>query len=134
MPVKIWGNWHLFIYFCLLSFFRAAPVAYGGSQPRGLIGVVAAHLHYTSRQCWILNPLSKARDWTATSWFLVRFVSAVPLQELCYGHFFILFTRMWIFNIKKCTYSLSQRSFLSSRNPSYRKYQYIRMKNKDVYY
>ena len=32
---------HLFI-FCF--FFRAAPVAYGGSQARGLIGVAAASL------------------------------------------------------------------------------------------
>ena len=30
----------------------------------------------------ILNPLSEARDRTATSWFLVRFVSAAPRQEL----------------------------------------------------
>ena len=34
--------------FCfLLFFFRAAPVAYGGSQARGLIGAVAASLHHS---------------------------------------------------------------------------------------
>ena len=30
--------------FCL---FRAAPVAYGGSQARGLIGAIAASLHHS---------------------------------------------------------------------------------------
>ena len=33
--------------FCLLSFFRAALTAYGGSQARGLIGVVAAGLRHS---------------------------------------------------------------------------------------
>ena len=65
-----------FLPFCL---FRAAPAAHGGSQARGWIGAVATDLHHShskarselflqptqsSRQCWILNPLSKARDWT----------------------------------------------------------------------
>ena len=31
--------------FCLFAFSRATPVAYGGSQARGLIGAVAAGLH-----------------------------------------------------------------------------------------
>ena len=30
-----------------LSFFRAAPSAYGGSQARGQIGAVAAGLHHS---------------------------------------------------------------------------------------
>ena len=70
----------LFIYFGLFAFSRAALSAYGGSQAGGLIGVVAVglrhsptatwdpspicNLHHSSRQCWILNPLGKARDWT----------------------------------------------------------------------
>ena len=33
---------YFFKFFCLLSFFRAAPVAHGGSQARGLIRAVAA--------------------------------------------------------------------------------------------
>ena len=56
-----------------------APAAYGGSQARGPIGAVATglrqshsnqdpshvcNLHHSSRQRRILNPLSKARDWT----------------------------------------------------------------------
>ena len=48
----------LFIY-CL---FRATPVAYGGSQARGPIGAVAAGLHHSLWQRWILNPWSEARD------------------------------------------------------------------------
>ena len=68
-----------FFFFCLFAFSRAAPTAYGGSQGRGLIGVVAlaytratatwdpscvCNLHHSSGQNWILNPLSKARDRT----------------------------------------------------------------------
>ena len=62
--------------FCI---FRAKPVAYGGSQARGWIRTTAASPHHnhsnarseprlrpnhSSQQCWIHNPLSKARDWT----------------------------------------------------------------------
>ena len=60
-----------FFFFCL---FRATPAAYRGSQPRGLIRAVAAglhhsfsnicDLHHSSWQCWILDPLSEARDQT----------------------------------------------------------------------
>jgi len=35
----------IYIYFCLFAFSRAIPVAYGGSQARGLIGAVATGLH-----------------------------------------------------------------------------------------
>ena len=37
-------------------------------------------LHHSSQQCQILNPLSEARKQTHN--FMVRFVSAVPQQEL----------------------------------------------------
>ena len=65
-----------FAYF-LFVFSRAAPLAHGGSQARGLIGAVASGLHHShsnldpshvfdlhcsSWQRWILNPLSEARD------------------------------------------------------------------------
>ena len=48
---KTWEEWHsftfiyLFIYFCLFAFSRAALVAHGDSQARGLIGAVATGLH-----------------------------------------------------------------------------------------
>jgi len=49
----------LFSFFCL---FRAALMAYGGSQARGRIRATAASLHHSSRQHQILNPLSEVRD------------------------------------------------------------------------
>ena len=92
---KFWWNlgWGLYPFgrkpatklFLFLAFFfglfRAAPAAYGGgSQPRGLMGAVAAglyttataawdpshvgDLHHSSQQHQALNPLSKARDQT----------------------------------------------------------------------
>ena len=58
-------------------FFRATPMAYGSSQPRGQIGATATpqpqqrwdpnhicDLYHSSRQCRIPNPLSGARDRT----------------------------------------------------------------------
>ena len=66
-----------FLSFCLS--FGAAPAAYGGSQARGPIGAVAptcatatatqnlsqvCHLHHSSWQYQILNPLREARDRT----------------------------------------------------------------------
>ena len=53
-----------FFFLSFFSFFRAAPMACGGSQARDLIGVVAASPHHSSQQRQILNPLSKARDQT----------------------------------------------------------------------
>ena len=47
----------------------AASEVYGGSWARGQMRAVAAgHSNVRSklRQCWIFNPLSKARDWTCT--------------------------------------------------------------------
>ena len=39
-------------------------------------------LHHSLRQQQILNPLSGARDRTASSWILVWFVTIEPQQEL----------------------------------------------------
>ena len=72
-------SWKMFGLFPLLSFvfFRASLKAYGGSQASSRIRATAASLHHShssadpssicdpyhsSRQCPILNPLSKARD------------------------------------------------------------------------
>ena len=73
-PFKVYfkGRSPFFFLFCL---FRATPLAYEGSHARGLIGAVAAGLHYShshagsephcsSRQCQILNPMSEARGRT----------------------------------------------------------------------
>ena len=69
-----------FVLFCFVfCLFRAAPMAYGGSQASGPIGTVAADLHHSyisvgsEPRLWptpqlmairILNPLSRARDGT----------------------------------------------------------------------
>ena len=64
-----------FLFFC---FFRVTLAAHGSSQARGPIGAAGASLHHShpmpdvscvcdlhhsSQQCWILNPLSEAKDW-----------------------------------------------------------------------
>ena len=53
--------------FCFCLLFRAALEACAGSQARGRIRATATGLHHnhSSRQCWILNPLSEARDQTS---------------------------------------------------------------------
>ena len=70
--LTFWG-----VFVCLL--FRAVLLAHGGSQARGKLELslpayttaTAARdpsrtcdLHHSSRQCWVLNPLSEARDRT----------------------------------------------------------------------
>ena len=39
-------HFSLFFFFCLFAISWAAPVAYGGSQARGLIGAAATGLHH----------------------------------------------------------------------------------------
>ena len=79
------------LYFFGFCPFRATPMAYGGSQARGPIGVAATglttatatpdpsrifDLQHSSWQRQILNPLSEARDQThnlmAPSWIRFR--------------------------------------------------------------
>ena len=71
---------YLFIFIYLFLLFRAAPMAYGGSQAKGLIRPTAAgllayaiampdpsyvyDLHHRSWQHWILNPLSETGNQT----------------------------------------------------------------------
>ena len=83
---------YLFLYYCLFAFSRAAPVAYGDSQAKGLIGAVATGLsqsHSNEGSKPRLQPTyttahSNAESLTqwarpgiepATSWFLVGFVN-----------------------------------------------------------
>ena len=71
----------LFLFLFLFLIFTAALVTCGRSPARGLIRAAAAGLHHSaatatpdlshvgnlyhvSRQCWILNPPSEARNWT----------------------------------------------------------------------
>ena len=85
----------LFFFF----FFTAAHVAYGASQARGLIGVVAASLNHTttmwdptricnhsSRQHWSFNPLGKDRNRTCVLMVTsqIHFCWAMKLPSLLF--------------------------------------------------
>ena len=75
-----------FFFFFVFCLFRAAPMAYGVSQARGLIGAAAASLHHShtrseSPSATYTTAHGNARSLThwwrpgiepATSWFLVR--------------------------------------------------------------
>ena len=55
-----------YLFVCLVSFFRATPVAHGGSQARGWIRAAAASLHHShsnvgSQPCLRLTPGLTAR-------------------------------------------------------------------------
>ena len=84
------------LFYFIFLLFRAALAAYGGSQARGRIGAVAAglyhsHIRFKPRlpstpaahgNAGSLTQRAEARDQTATSWFLVGFLSAAPRGEL----------------------------------------------------
>ena len=82
--IAVGGGLSFFVFF-----FRATPTAYGSSQARGRIGAAVTSLHHSHssarsephlqptpslQQCWILSPMSRARDQTHlfmdTSWLL----------------------------------------------------------------
>ena len=85
-------NWNIIEVFCLFLLFMVKPEVFGSSQGRGQIGVwsfscqprpqpkqhpdpsCVCDLHHNSQHRWILNSLSKVRDWTRilmdTTWFL----------------------------------------------------------------
>ena len=106
------GGWYalfyLFTYFYLLSFvlffffLRASPwhmeVPRLGVESELLLPAYATatttpdprhvcDLHHSSQQCWILNPLSEARDQTCNLMVPAGFVSAAPRRE---RHLFFL--------------------------------------------
>jgi len=73
------ANWRLTVFlFFFFLLFTAAPVVYSISQARSRESELqlpacttatatwnpslVCNLHHSSRQCWILNPLSRARD------------------------------------------------------------------------
>ena len=96
--ICIWQNsffyrilFSLYLFYLFIGIFRAAPMAYGGSQDRGPIRAAIASLHHShskvgSEPClWptlqltamqIVNPLSEARNWTSNlmvpSWIPFR--------------------------------------------------------------
>ena len=50
-------------------------------------------LHHSSRQRWILNPLSEARDQSLVLMILVGFITAEPQWGLQTSNFFTVFSR-----------------------------------------
>ena len=99
----------------LFFLFQAASVTSGSSQARGRIGVAAeayatamavlnlsciCDLCHSSQQCWILNPLTEAGDWTHilmdTSWilnllrhkgnFLIHFLTRQIFYQTSWAH------------------------------------------------
>ena len=85
----------LFIYLFLLLLFRAAPVAYGSSQPRGWIRAAAATLLHSNNNMGSEPHLWPTLQFTATldptwarpgiqptsSWILVGFITIEPQQN-----------------------------------------------------
>ena len=57
----------IFFFFVFFAFSRAAPVAYGGSQARGLIGAVAAGLCQSHSNARSKPRLQPTPQFTATS-------------------------------------------------------------------
>ena len=56
----------LFCFVCLFAISWAAPVAYGGSQGRGLIGAVATGLHHSHSNARSEPSLQPTPQLTAT--------------------------------------------------------------------
>ena len=56
----------IFYFFCLFAFLGAAPVAYGGSQARGLIRAIAARLHHSHSNAESKPRLGPTPQLTAT--------------------------------------------------------------------
>ena len=83
-------NVFFFLFFFFFCLFRAEPMAYGGSHARGWIRVVAAGLYHTNARS--LTHWARPELKPATSWSLVKFVSAEPRWELWNVVFFSLFT------------------------------------------
>ena len=68
---------HTHTYF-FFSFLGAAPVAHGGSQVRSQIRTTVAGLHHSHSNAGSLTHWTKPGIEPPISWFLVRFISAVP--------------------------------------------------------
>ena len=59
-------NYYYYYYFYIFAFSRAAPMAYGGSQARGLIGAVAAGLRQSHSNAGSEPRLKPTPQLTAT--------------------------------------------------------------------
>ena len=69
---------YFLIFYFIFCLFKVASVAYGSSQARGWFGAAAAslcHSHSNTRSEPRLWPTQQVRDWTASSWILVQFLT-----------------------------------------------------------
>ena len=85
-PTWFTSSWFIYFYY-FTYFFRAAPVAYGGSQVRGRIGAAVSGLYHShsnarcvtyTRSCSNTESLThwaRPRIKPASSWILVRFLT-----------------------------------------------------------
>ena len=114
-----------------LLLFRAAWAACGSCQARGLIGAAAAGLHHShsntrskshlwpthhsSRQHWILNPLSDARDWTLNLMVPSRICFHCSMMETPKNKEFLKWAKLVLNYIKKnwCWFTTRIRPKLS---------------------
>ena len=93
------GGIRFFCFFSLFCPFRATPahmevprlgvewelqpLAYTTATATPDLSLIC-NLHHSSQQCWILNPLIRARDPNLhPQWILVGFITAEPQWELC---------------------------------------------------
>ena len=119
-----WCFFAVFFLFLSLVFcpFTATPMAYGGSQARGLIGAIAAKLtpqppdssyicdlHHSSWRHRILNPVSEVRDRTCNLMVpsQIHFYCAMMGTLVPYFRFYIV--------VLSCSICLSLSDLLSVR-------------------
>ena len=67
-----------FFFFFVFWSFRGAPVAYGGSQARGLIRAIAAILRHSHSHARSLTHWARPGMEPTRSWFLAGFASVAP--------------------------------------------------------
>ena len=104
----------LFLFFLFLfCLFRATHAAYGSSQARVLIRATAAglrHSHTRSLTHWARPGIEPQ-----TSWFLVRFVSAAPRQELPYvrflTHWATMGTEFFCISMSSCSSTICWKGY-----------------------
>lgn len=87
----------------------------------------ACYLHRSSWQSWILNTMSGAKSWTASSWLLVGFLMAEPPRDLRVRCFYpervfsfssaFLYQWRWTWGFCCCCYSVNAVGFCLLNHP-----------------
>ena len=81
---------------------------------RGWILAAATSLWHSSWKCWILKPVSEARDWTCFLMGLVWFITAEPQWELLAPPFLCL-----LYSQKFICSQILEFIYFRDRNPSF---------------